>query len=71
MKQLRIVHVAASGKRGMAVVEQTIGFATIEVATGWLTLTGDVTVGDTVDLPVDTQISSKEGKDGFVDLIIS
>lgn len=58
--KLTITKISDSGKSGFAVVSKKVGFATINVAAGYVRVDEGTKVGDELELPADAKLTAVE-----------
>lgn len=60
MFTLTVNHVSDSGKAALVTVTKKIGFATSTVANGWMKVDEGTEKGASMELPADTNVSTRE-----------
>lgn len=60
MFTLTVNHISESGNSALVTVTRKIGFATSTVANGWLKVDKGTKKGDSMELPADTRVSTRE-----------
>lgn len=62
MYKLTVLHISSSKKSALVTIEREFGFLTSTVAQGFIKLNKEAKVGDTMDLPLTTKVSSIQTK---------